>query len=242
LAAKNIFGHSLWLKKKIYQIMGHFTYRWLMRTNRLHIEGTNNLVDLPERKVLLVANHETVFTDVIAILHAIFAALDGQKDSIERKSYLRRPKLNIYYVAARETMKKGFLPKLFARAGPVTIDRTWRQGEEMVQREVNPEDTRSIGMAIEDGWVITFPQGTTRKGAPVRKGTAHIIKQYQPIVVPVRVKNFRKAFDKTGLKKVAKNIELSLTVLPPLTLRYDELPVEEVVDILEGQLNIQKEM
>src|SRR5690606_28307884 len=114
-------------------------------------------------------------------------------------------------------------------AGAVSIDRTWRQGEEMIQREVNPNDTKSIGMAIEDGWVVTFPQGTTRAGAPVRKGTAHIIKQYRPIVVPVRVDGFRKAFDKTGLKKLEKGVELTISFGKPLEVDYQNDPVEELV-------------
>jgi 1-acyl-sn-glycerol-3-phosphate acyltransferase len=127
-------------------------------------------------------------------------------------------------------MEKGFLPKIFAMAGAVSVDRTWRKGEEMIQREVNPDDTKSIGMAIKDGCLVTFPQGTTREGAPVRKGTAHIIKQYQPIVVPVRVDGFRKAFDKTGLKKLEKGVKLSLDFGKPLEINYEKDSVEDLVE------------
>lgn len=226
---KNIFGQSLWLKKKVFQIMGRVTRSWLLTTNHLSISGGEILTELPDRKVLFVANHQTIFTDVIAMYHTIFATQTGQINSIEKNNYLNDPKLNLYFVAARETMEKGFLPKIFALAGAVSIDRTWRQGEEMIKREVNPDDTKSIGMAIEDGWVVTFPQGTTRAGAPVRKGTAHIIKQYQPIVVPVRVDGFRKAFDKTGLKKLEKGVELSLKFGQPLEIDYENESVESIV-------------
>ncbi|MEM7297658.1 MAG: lysophospholipid acyltransferase family protein, partial [Bacteroidota bacterium] len=147
-------------------------------------------------------------------------------------------KLNLYFVAARETMEKGILPKIFALAGAVSVDRTWRQGEEMIQREVNPDDTKSIGMAIEDGWVITFPQGTTREGAPVRKGTAHIIKQYQPTVVPVRVGGFRKAFNKTGLKKLERGVKLTLDFGEPLVLDYENMDVEELVEKISKGIGI----
>jgi hypothetical protein len=239
LAAKNIFGQPLWLKKRIYQFMGHVTYRWLHKTNHLTIKGAEIIPALPDREVLFVSNHQTIFTDVIAMLHAFFSALNGQPNSIDSKRYLKYPKLNVYYIAARETMEKGFLPKIFALAGAVTVDRTWRKGEEMIQREVNPDDTKSIGMAIRDGWVVTFPQGTTREGAPVRKGTAHIIRQHQPIVVPVRVNGFRKAFDKTGLKKRAKGVALSLNFFPPLAIDYANDSVEEIVEKIRVAIGVE---
>lgn len=212
--------------------MGRVTRSWLLTTNHLHITGGEILTDLPDRKVLFVANHQTIFTDVISMYHVFFATLNGQVNTIEKNNYLRDPKLNLYFVAARETMEKGILPKIFALAGAVSIDRTWRQGEEMIQREVNPDDTKSIGMAIDDGWVVTFPQGTTREGAPVRKGTAHIIKQYKPLVVPVRVDGFRKAFDKTGLKKLEKGVDLYLKFGKPLDINHDEISVDELVKMV----------
>ena len=227
---KNIFGQSLWLKKKIFQTMGKITRSWLIRTNNLTISGSKILNELPDKKVLFVVNHQTIFTDVITIFHAIFAAQSGQIDSLERNNYLKNPKLNVYFIAARETMQKGILPKIFALAGAVTIDRTWRKGDEMVQRAVNPDDTKSIVMAINDGWVITFPQGTTRLGAPVRKGTGQIIKRHQPIVVPVRVDGFREAFDKTGLKKLKTNVDLSITFGQPLAIDYKNESAQDITE------------
>jgi 1-acyl-sn-glycerol-3-phosphate acyltransferase len=35
-------------------------------------------------------------------------------------------KLNIYYVAAKETMQAGILPRIMAHAGAITVERTWR--------------------------------------------------------------------------------------------------------------------
>lgn len=226
---QNPFKQSLWLKKKVFQIMGRVTRSWLLKTNNLTLTGCEVLTNLPDKNVLFVVNHQTIFTDVITMYHAIFSTLNGQVNSIEKSYYLKNPKINVYFVAARETMEKGFLPKIFAMAGAVSVDRTWRKGEEMVKREVNPDDTKSIGMAIEDGWVVTFPQGTTREGAPVRKGTAHIIKQYEPIVVPVRVDGFRKAFDKTGLKKLEKGVELSIQFGKPLDVDHKNDSIEQLM-------------
>jgi 1-acyl-sn-glycerol-3-phosphate acyltransferase len=229
MAKKNVFGQSLWLKKKIFQMMGRATRARFLDTNSLYISGSEVLLELPPRGVLFVSNHQTIFTDVVAMFHAIFATQHGQLNSIEKNNYLGNPKLNLYYVAARETMEKGFLPRILALAGAVSVDRTWRKGNEMIKREINPDDTKSIGVAVNDGWLITFPQGTTRPGAPVRKGTAHIIKQYKPIVVPVRVDGFRKAFDKTGLKLRQKGTNLSVKFNPPLDINYENDTVEQLV-------------
>lgn len=229
MARKNVFGQSIWFKKKIFQVVGRFVLWYLLKPNKVSVSGSKVLTEIPGENVLFISNHQTIFTDVIAMFQAMFAALNGQIDSIEDWSYLKNPKVNVYYVAARETMEKGVRAKILALAGAVTVDRTWRKGEEMIKREVNPNDTQSIGMAIRDGWVVTFPQGTTRKGAPVRKGTAHLIKQHKPTVIPIRVDGFRTAFDKTGLKRMQKGTELSVTFHPPLAIDYENDSVDELV-------------
>ncbi len=229
MAKKNVFGQSIWFKKKIFQTVGRFVLWYLLKPNKVTVSGSKVLTEIPGENVLFVSNHQTIFTDVIAMFQAMFAALNGQIDSIEDWSYLKNPKVNVYYVAARETMEKGIRAKILALAGAVTVDRTWRQGEQMIKRDVNPDDTKSIGIAIKDGWVVTFPQGTTRVGAPVRKGTAHLIKQHRPTVVPIRVDGFRTAFDKTGLKRLQKGTELSVKFGTPLDIDYENDSVEQLV-------------
>lgn len=229
MAKKNVFGQSVWFKKKIFQTVGRFVLWYLLKPNKVTVSGSKILTKIPGENVLFVSNHQTIFTDVIAMFQAMFAALNGQIDSIEDWSYLKNPKVNVYYVAARETMEKGIRAKILALAGAVTVDRTWRQGEQMIKRDVNPDDTKSIGIAIKDGWVVTFPQGTTRAGAPVRKGTAHLIKKHKPTVVPIRVDGFRTAFDKTGLKRIQKGTELSVKFGAPLDIDYENDSVEQLV-------------
>ena len=75
-----------------------------------------------------------------------------------------------------------------------------------VNRQVKMSDITAISTALNDGWVITFPQGTTTPFKPIRKGTAHIIKRYKPIVVPIVIDGFRRSFDKKGLRVKKKNI------------------------------------
>jgi len=81
--------------------------------------------------------------------------------------------------------------------------------------------------------VITFPQGTTKSFKPVRKGTAHIIKQYKPIVVPIVMDGFRRSFDKKGLRMKKKDILQSFIIKPPLEIDYDNDTIEEIVEKIE---------
>ena len=130
-------------------------------------------------------------------------------------------------------MQSGLLPKIFAYAGAITVERTWRAKGEEVNRSVNPDDTKNIGIALEDGWVITFPQGTTKPFKPIRKGTAHIIKQYKPIVVPIVIDGFRRSFDKKGLRIKKRNILQSMVIKEPLEIDYENDSIEKIVEQLE---------
>ena len=199
LFKKNIFGQFLILKKWIIRIAGVLSHRRYRVFNELQIEGSEILRNLPEQKVLFISNHQTYFADVMAMFHVFNAALSGRNDTIKNVGYLWNPKLNVYFVAAKETMKSGLLPKIFAYAGSISIERTWRASGENVNRQVKMSDISNINKALNDGWVITFPQGTTTPFKPIRKGTAHIIKHYKPIVVPIVIDGFRRSFDNKGI-------------------------------------------
>ena len=153
--------------------MTHRRYRGF---NELQIEGSEIFKDLPDTNVLFISNHQTYFADVVAMFHVFNAGLKGRIDTLKNVGYIWNPKLNIYYVAAKETMKAGLLPRILAYAGSVSIERTWRDAGKDINRPVKMSDISNIGIALEDGWVITFPQGTTKPFTPIRKGTAHIIK------------------------------------------------------------------
>ena len=103
-------------------------------------------------------------------------------------------------------MKSTWISRLFTWAGAITVKRTWRAEGKEVQRGLDAGDTRKISKALENNWVITFPQGTTKPFAPGRKGTAFIIKHYKPIVIPVVISGFWRAFNKKGLKFKKKGI------------------------------------
>src|SRR5437868_9809174 len=178
------------VRKLVYVAVGVVSYPALTLVNRLKISGTEHLRNLPRKNVLFVSNHQTYFADVITFLHIFSAVKWGKKDRLGIPYYLLNPFTRVYYVAAEETMKGSWISRLFAMAGALTVKRTWRAEGKEVRRGLDPSDTRKITRALGRNWVITFPQGTTKPYAPGRKGTALIIKQNKPIVVPVVISGF----------------------------------------------------
>tara|TARA_B100001540_G_scaffold290915_1_gene287979 strand:+ start:204 stop:935 length:732 start_codon:yes stop_codon:yes gene_type:complete len=213
--------------------MGIITHRRYRGFNELKIEGSNIIKELPNSNVLFVSNHQTYFADVVAMLHVFNASLSGRIDSIKNVGYLWSPKLNIYYVAAKETMKSGILPRILAYAGAVSVERTWREKGKEVKRNVKMSDISNIGIALDDGWVITFPQGTTKPFYPIRRGTAHIIKKYKPIVVPIVIDGFRRSFDKRGIIIKKRGILQSMNIKKPLEINYEKDSVDSIIEKIQ---------
>ena len=203
---------GLALKRFVLSACGVGSWFQLGVRNSFEVSGREHLRGLPERNVLFVSNHETYFLDVMAICHAISS---GRASPL---SGVRSP-LKINFIAAHETMKRGgLLPRFFTAAGAVCVHRTWREGDQEVSRPLDTADLFAIGRALHSGWLITFPQGTTKPGAPGRRGTAHLIEHHRPVVVPVVIDGFRGAFDKTGLKALKPGGKLSLRFKAPLAL------------------------
>lgn len=230
---KNPFGQYLIIKRMLIRYLGVLTHRRYRGFNELNIEGSEHIKNLPDTNVLFVSNHQTYFADVVAMFHVFNASLHGRIDSIKNVGYLWQPKLNIYFIAAKETMKAGLLPRILAYAGSVSIERTWREAGKDVQRQVKMSDISNIGTALNDGWVVTFPQGTTTPFKPLRKGTAHIIKKYKPVVVPIVIDGFRRSFDKKGLLIKKKGILQSMVIKAPLEIDYENDSMEEIIEQLE---------
>lgn len=233
LFKKNPFGHILFLKLWLIRILGALTHRRFRGFNEMEIHGSEILRDLPDTNVLFVSNHQTYFADVVSMFHVFNASLSGREDTIKNIGYLWNPKLNLYFVAAKETMQSGLLPKILAYAGSVSIERTWRAEGKEVQRQVKMSDISCITTALNDGWVITFPQGTTRPWKPIRKGTAHIIRQNKPIVVPIVIDGFRRSFDRKGLRIKKRGILQSMEIKPPLEIDYENESIDSIVEKIE---------
>ena len=233
LFKKNPFGQYLILKKLLIRIIGPLTHRRYRGFNELVIEGSEVITKLPDTNVLFVSNHQTYFADVVAMFHVFNASLSGRVDSIKNVGYLWQPKMNLYYVAAKETMKSGILARLFAYAGAITVERTWRASGQEVNRQVKMSDITNITTALNDGWVITFPQGTTKPFKPIRKGTAHIIRTHKPIVVPIVIDGFRRSFDKKGLRIKKRGILQSFIIKEPLEIDYENDSIDDIVKQIE---------
>lgn len=234
MSKKNIFtdafGHLYVLKRFVIFLMGMISYRRFNGFNKLKISGTENITDLPDTNVLFVSNHQTYFADVAAMYHVFCAVNNGYHNTIKNPIYLLNPRVDFYYVAAEETMNKGLLTKLFKLAGAVTVKRTWRAEGKNVNRMVDMHEVENILKALDNGWVITFPQGTTTAFAQGRKGTAKIVKQQRPIVVPIKINGFRRAFDKKGLKVKVTGVQQTMEFKKPLEIDYDNESSQQILE------------
>jgi 1-acyl-sn-glycerol-3-phosphate acyltransferase len=242
--AKNDYMSNFFTKLKetrlvkglVYAVVGAFSYPGLNLVNKLQINGMENLHKLPRQNVLFVSNHQTYFADVITFLHIFCAVSWRKKNKLGIPYYLLWPFTRVNYVAAEETMKSDWISRLLSLGGAITVKRTWRAEGQEVRRNLDPSDTRKIERALKDNWVITFPQGTTKPFAPGRKGTAFIIKHHRPIVVPVVINGYWRAFNKKGLKFKKKGSNLSVTFKEPMVIDYEDTTehiLEQVMDAIE---------
>lgn len=224
---------SRFVKGLVYTSVGAISYPGLAMINKLQINGMEKLHKLPQKNVLFVSNHQTYFAEVIAFLHIFCAVSWRKKNRLGIPYYLLWPFTRVQFVSAEETMKKNWLSKLFALAGSIMVKRVWVDDAKEVRKGLDPSDTRKISRALEKNWVITFPQGTTTPFAPGRKGTAFIIKHYRPVVVPVVIEGFNKAFDKKGLKFLKKGTRLTVTFKEPMQINFEESTEKILGDIMD---------
>ena len=228
---KNIFGQYLLVKRALIRTIGVITHR-TFNNKRFDIKGTSLLSEIPNDNVLFISNHQTYFYDVIAMLHVFNASVNGRRDSLKNILYLLKLKSNIYFIAALETMKASLITKILSYAGSILIKRTWREAGKEINRNIRGEDFKNIIKALNDGWVITFPRGTTDNSKRVRSGTAHIIKAANPIVIPVNIDGFGEVFGKNSLKIKNKNKSFSIKFRNPLNFD-DNQSIESITNQIE---------
>ena len=228
------FKESRFVRGIVYAVVGAITYPGINIFNKLQINGMENLHRLPKRNVLFVSNHQTYFAEVITFIHIFCAVSWRKKNGLGIPFYLLWPSTRINYVAAEETMKSDWVSKILSLGGALTVKRTWVKDGKEVRKSLDPSDTRKIERALNDNWVITFPQGTTKPFAPGRKGTAFIIKHHQPIVVPVVISGYWRAFNKKGLKFKKKGTLLSVTFKAPLEIDYNDTSENILAQVMDS--------
>lgn len=190
-----------------------------------------HLEKLPPKNVLFVSNHQTYFMDVITLFHIFSAFKWGKRNKLGLPYYFLNPYTRVNYVAAEKTMKSSLMSRLFLLAGGLTVRRTWNENSNEVRAGLDPSDTRKIERSLANNWIITFPQGTTTPYAPARKGTALIIKHHKPIVIPIVINGFSRAFTKTGVAFKKPGTLLTVTFKAPLEIDYDA-PAQQITEQL----------
>ena len=177
----NVFSDR-WIRHGLILSFGvGFTLPYFRLVNHVRVEGDDLLERLPRTGVVFLSNHQTYFMEAIAFFDILYVKHGYDLED----PYLR-------FSAAEETMKKNLLTVLFTKAGGVTFRRSFREGGKEVSRPVDLEGVARVEEAIEKGWLLHFPSGTTQPGAPLRKGIAQILHRTKAIAVPVRVDGFRK--------------------------------------------------
>jgi 1-acyl-sn-glycerol-3-phosphate acyltransferase len=226
------FGNWMILKRFIILIAGIPSFWRLAVANQLKVEGAEYLEKLPNQNVYFISNHQTYFADVIAFYHIFCSVKWGFRNRILPIALLA-PRARTFYVAASETMKESIIPKIFSLAGAILVERSWRTKGENVKRTLDTSAGDNVALGLKFGWVVSFPQGTTSPYAPIRKGTAHIIKDNNPIVVPVVIDGFRRAFNKSGLNYKKRNTEIKVKFKEPIYFSPDAT-VEEITEVVKN--------
>lgn len=196
-----------WLRRGILAGFGvGFTVPYLAILNDVQVEGDGVLKTLPRRNVVFLANHQTYFLEALAFFDLVY---------VRHQLPLEDPVLR--FSAAEETMKKNLLTKLMTVVGGVTFRRSFREGGLDVQRPVDLDGVARVVDAIRDGWLLHFPAGTTKKGAPLRSGVSRLLHNTKAVALPVRVDGFRELLlHKQVPGKLFKRC--SLKIHPPLDL------------------------
>jgi len=228
------------VRKFVHFSVGLATYPSFAIINKLHIVGAENLENLPSKNVLFVSNHQTYFMDVIALFHIFSAFRWGKRNRLGFPLYFLNPYTRVNYVAAEKTMKSSLMSRLFLLAGGLTVRRTWNEDSKEIRSGLDPSDTRKIERSLANNWIITFPQGTTTPFAPARKGTALIIKHHKPIVIPIVLNGFSKAFTKTGVGLRRRGTLLQVTFKEPLQIDF-EASAQEITNQLMDAIEQSKQ-
>jgi 1-acyl-sn-glycerol-3-phosphate acyltransferase len=196
-----------WLRRGVIAGIGAgFALPYFALLNRVRVKGASLLHRLPHRNVVFLANHQTYFLEAVAFFDLVY---------VRHQFDFEDPVLR--FSAAEETMKKNLFTSLLARAGSVTLRRSFRDAGGDTSRPVDTRGAAKVEKAIRTGWLLHFPAGTTRRGAPLRAGVARILHNTKAVAVPVRVDGFRELLLHQQVPGKLFQ-ECSIRIYPPLAL------------------------
>ncbi len=131
------------------------------------------------------------------------------------------------------------MSRLFLLAGGLTVRRTWNENSKEQRAGLDPSDTRKIERSLKITGSLPFPRNDNALCAGA-KGTALIIKHHKPIVIPVVINGFSKAFNKTGVTLRKRGTLLTVTFKEPLQIDYEASAqdiTEQLMDAIEQSKN-----
>lgn len=218
-----------WVRRGVIAGFGMgFAVPYFALLNDVQVEGDDQIPSLPRRNVVFLSNHQTYFLEAIAFFDLVY---------VRHGLHLESPLLR--FSAAEETLKKNLLTSLMRLAGGVTLRRSFREGGVDVRRAVDLDGVARVEDAIRTGWLLHFPAGTTRRGAPLRPGVARLLHETRALAVPVRVSGFRELLlHKQIPGKLFRSCTLRLH--PPLDLQafydapFDKDAGQVVLDQIEA--------
>ncbi|MDW8288197.1 MAG: hypothetical protein RMJ89_08995, partial [Flammeovirgaceae bacterium] len=82
LLKRDPFGNIIFLKRILIGFLGSLTYTRFAFANKLKIEGTEYLMNLPDKNVMFISNHQTYYADVMALYHIFCSVKWRFKDTI----------------------------------------------------------------------------------------------------------------------------------------------------------------
>lgn len=196
-----------WLRRGIIAGIGTgFALPYFAMLNNVRVTGEGLLETLPRRNVVFLSNHQTYFLEAVAFFDLVY---------VRKQFDLEDPVLR--FSAAEETMKKNLFTSLLALAGSVTLKRSFRDAGGDIARPVDTRGAARVEKAIRTGWLLHFPAGTTRRGAPLRAGVARLLHNTRAIAVPVRVDGFRELLLHAQMPGKLFQ-KCSITLHPPMDL------------------------
>lgn len=206
-------GSERFLRRNLIRFVGYgLTFPYFRVLNTVEIKNQELLLALPRKNVIFLSNHQTYFTEAIALYDLVYMRMGLPLED----PFIR-------FSAATETMKKNLVTEILTLAGGVTFRRSFREGGVDIKRPVDLEGVSKVEQAIKEGWLLHFPTGTTKVDAPIRPGIAQLLHRAQATVVPMRIRGFRDLLLKGQIPgRVGKTATMEF--LPPLDLArfYDE--------------------